>query len=607
MAKQKNKDFIKPTTTKEIKSPLAIEKQFEKELVKFSQKVNNSVKFWSIANFNKNFNKNTAKQLSIEFNKLLEYWESEAKEFGKIQSKKFASFIKKYVNSKFLAENANFNKRGLSKAEKNQLTAIYERNLSLIKTIPSHTIESYRETMLKQVDNFDREALEKQAKTIAKISKRRAKLIARDQTQKAVSGYQRARAEALGFEYYVWQTSQDERVSTGKGGHRQLNGRIFKYSEPTAIIDAYGNKGNVSDRVNCLPTGQGIDFTNRPLKLFRSVGSFNEASVIEISTSAGRFIVTSDHKMLTSNGWVCADSLNKGDYILKAVNQSPLAFHINFNQNSVIVSDLFNFIFESLQIAGSFRECLTFFRVGAAGNFNENIRVNEKVYIIDIECFLRDCVNIVFSERFMQNYLPDSTMRIFFNRFISGLFSAFGGINGGFNTPFATPNFIVSCLCYFSDIIGGGIFKANDIRLTSVADFITHILQSFNNASPSNIQDFGHFKDAITRDIAIFNFLCAYVFIIFWNLFNRFKLDNSSIKLKHRKTKKIKIIDIKRLKMDTHIYSLECECGYYTIKNTINKNCRCVALSLYLNQDEDLKLVKDSENGDYYKIVKKVL
>lgn len=251
MAKQKNKDSIKPTTTKEIKSPLAIEKQFEKELVKFSQKVNNSVKFWSIANFNKNFNKNTAKQLSIEFNKLLEYWESEAKEFGKIQSKKFASFIKKYVNSKFLAENANFNKRGLSKAEKNQLTAIYERNLSLIKTIPSHTIESYRETMLKQVDSFDREALEKQAKTIANISKRRAKLIARDQTQKAVSGYQRARAEALGFEYYVWQTSQDERVSTGKGGHRQLNGRIFKYSEPTAIIDAYGNKGNVSDRVNC--------------------------------------------------------------------------------------------------------------------------------------------------------------------------------------------------------------------------------------------------------------------------------------------------------------------------------------------------------------------
>lgn len=250
MAKKKSKESIKPKTTKEIKTPLAIEKQFEKELIKFSEKVNNSVKFWGIANFNKNFNKNTAKQLSIEFNKLAEYWESEAKEFGKSLSKKFASFIKKYVNSKFLTENPSFNKR-LSKLEKNQLTAIYERNLSLIKTIPSHTIESYKETMLNQVDNFNREALEKQAKTISGISKRRAKLIARDQTQKAVSGYQRARAEALGFEYYVWKTSQDERVSKGKGGHRQLNGRIYKYSNPTAIIDSYGNKGNVSERPNC--------------------------------------------------------------------------------------------------------------------------------------------------------------------------------------------------------------------------------------------------------------------------------------------------------------------------------------------------------------------
>lgn len=251
MAKKKSKESIKPKTTKEIKTPLAIEKQFEKELIKFSEKVNNSVKFWGIANFNKNFNKNTAKQLSIEFNKLAEYWESEAKEFGKSLSKKFANFIKKYVNSKFLTENPSFNKRGLSKLEKNQLTAIYERNLSLIKTIPSHTIESYKETMLNQVDNFNREALEKQAKTISGISKRRAKLIARDQTQKAVSGYQRARAEALGFEYYVWKTSQDERVSKGKGGHRQLNGRIYKYSNPTAIIDSYGNKGNVSERPNC--------------------------------------------------------------------------------------------------------------------------------------------------------------------------------------------------------------------------------------------------------------------------------------------------------------------------------------------------------------------
>ena len=59
------------------------------------------------------------------------------------------------------------------------------------------------------------------------------------------------RSKQLGFEYYEWSTSNDERVSTGKGGHKQLNGRIYRYDTPTAIIDSYGNKGHCADRVNC--------------------------------------------------------------------------------------------------------------------------------------------------------------------------------------------------------------------------------------------------------------------------------------------------------------------------------------------------------------------
>lgn len=52
----------------------------------------------------------------------------------------------------------------------------------------------------------------------------------------------------------MWVTANDERVSTGKGGHKQLNGRIYRYDTPTAIIDSYGNKGHCSERVNCRCT-----------------------------------------------------------------------------------------------------------------------------------------------------------------------------------------------------------------------------------------------------------------------------------------------------------------------------------------------------------------
>ena len=80
---------------------------------------------------------------------------------------------------------------------------------------------------------------------------RRAKFIARDQTAKGIQSYNQARAESLGFEFYQWVTSKDERVSTGKGGHIHLDGRIYKYNEPTAIIDSYNTRGHTGQRPNC--------------------------------------------------------------------------------------------------------------------------------------------------------------------------------------------------------------------------------------------------------------------------------------------------------------------------------------------------------------------
>lgn len=242
---------VKARVTREIKPTKAVENDFYRELKRFSDKVNNSVYYWSKATFNKNFNKNVAKQLQFNFNELRDFWEREAKEFGEKYSKKFTSYIERYVKSKFNVENKDFDFNKTSKLEKNELTAMYERNLNLIKTMPSDIIANYESVFLNNVNNFDREALYKHFKNISGISARRAKTIARDQTQKAVTSYQMARAEALGFEYYVWRTSQDERVSTGKGGHKVLNGRIYKYNEPTAVIDSYGNVGHCSQRVNC--------------------------------------------------------------------------------------------------------------------------------------------------------------------------------------------------------------------------------------------------------------------------------------------------------------------------------------------------------------------
>ena len=121
----------------------------------------------------------------------------------------------------------------------------------MIKTIPQEIKNRFESAFLNDVNNFDQEAIKKQVLTITGISERRADTIARDQVSKALDGYATARSQTLGYEFYIWITSRDERVSKGKGGHRQLDQRIYKYDTPTAVIDSYGNIGSPSQRVNC--------------------------------------------------------------------------------------------------------------------------------------------------------------------------------------------------------------------------------------------------------------------------------------------------------------------------------------------------------------------
>lgn len=59
----------------------------------------------------------------------------------------------------------------------------------------------------------------------------RAKVIARDQTQKVNSAITQARQESLGIEEYRWRTVGDERT---RATHRANNGKIFRWDDPPA-------------------------------------------------------------------------------------------------------------------------------------------------------------------------------------------------------------------------------------------------------------------------------------------------------------------------------------------------------------------------------------
>ena len=96
-------------------------------------------------------------------------------------------------------------------------------------------------------------SLENSLKTQTHISRDRIKRIARDQTAKTNQALNELEQIEAGVEYFKWTTAHDERVSTGYGGHKQLDGKIYKWGETERypVIDSYGHKGLPSQRVNC--------------------------------------------------------------------------------------------------------------------------------------------------------------------------------------------------------------------------------------------------------------------------------------------------------------------------------------------------------------------
>lgn len=243
---------IKPKTLKPIRHNVRIEQKFSKKLREFNKLVNKSCSYWllsKVRKFDNNDISNISKALEIEFNRLLQFWNDKALDFSKAISNSLNKEIVRYVDS--IYNQQGFKLTTIPRNVKQSINANILQNIALIKTIPRDVIEKYQTALYNNINSFDLQAIEKQIKTIYGVSNRRAKIIARDQVGKALENYSSARSQSLGFEYYVWNTSRDERVSTGKGGHRQLDGRIYRYDTPTAIIDSYGNKGHTGERVSC--------------------------------------------------------------------------------------------------------------------------------------------------------------------------------------------------------------------------------------------------------------------------------------------------------------------------------------------------------------------
>jgi len=143
----------------------------------------------------------------------------------------------------------------------NLLKMAIQRNVSLITNVGRQTLTNLETVIYDAVINGQgQKVIQDYLKEQTDIATRRIKFIARDQTAKTMESLNKLSQEASGVRFFEWDTAKDERVSTGKGGHKQLDGKIYAWNEPNnlPIIDAEGNRGKPGDRPNCRCTSLSV-------------------------------------------------------------------------------------------------------------------------------------------------------------------------------------------------------------------------------------------------------------------------------------------------------------------------------------------------------------
>lgn len=143
----------------------------------------------------------------------------------------------------------------------NIVKLIIERNVGLIQNTTLQTINNIENIVYDGLTTgATLKSVEQDLSKQTHIAKDRIKRIARDQTSKANSTLNEITQRSYGIEFFEWSTSKDERVSTGYGGHKQLDGKIYKWGdvEHYPVCDSYGHKGVPSQRVNCRCTAKAV-------------------------------------------------------------------------------------------------------------------------------------------------------------------------------------------------------------------------------------------------------------------------------------------------------------------------------------------------------------
>ena len=127
-----------------------------------------------------------------------------------------------------------------------QIASFTARNVDLIKDIPRQHISKLTAIIREGTERGDSTtSIIKDIQKLTGQTRRRAKLIARDQVSKFNGKLTQLRQTESGIDEYIWSTSKDEKV---RNSHARLNGKIFSWNDPPPV----GHPGE-DVQCRCIP------------------------------------------------------------------------------------------------------------------------------------------------------------------------------------------------------------------------------------------------------------------------------------------------------------------------------------------------------------------
>lgn len=258
-------------------------------------------------------------------------------------------------------------------------------NVALIRNLPEKMLGDIERTVTRAMTSGTlHEDLAVELDKQFGFGEERAKLIARDQVGKFYGQVNATRQRELGVERFIWRTVKDERV---RSEHEALEGEIFSYAD-----GGHPEEGLPGEAINCFPGDTLVSSDAAVVKLFRRRYR-GECTILK--TDKGTSLQsTPNHPVLTARGWVAAQLVEVGDYVVEAAAQGGELLVANGQDRVAVAQEVFDTLLPLGRAEGRWLDR------GFHGDASD-----EEVDVVDVDRCLRLVVEPELSQAFCQHLL----------------------------------------------------------------------------------------------------------------------------------------------------------------------------------------------------------